>query len=132
MRLVLVEIEEGVCMDMGNNKWWTKWSSVGSSPKEKESTKSNKEEESDNSTGSKGTTSTAGPKASPQKRGPQHACGLCCRPPRAKEGAVRCSHGHWMHLKCAGITVSQAKKVFRSNGVFQCMCRKARPAKWLQ
>ena len=45
---------------------------------------------------------------------------------------MRCSQGHWMHLKCAGVTVSQAKKVFRSNRVFQCRCRKARPAKWLR
>ena len=35
-------------------------------------------------------------------------------------------------LKCAGVTVSQAKKVFRSSRVFQCRCRKARPAKWLR
>ena len=45
---------------------------------------------------------------------------------------MRCSHGHWMHLKCAGVTVSQAKKMFRSNRVFQCRCRKARLAKWLR
>ena len=37
-----------------------------------------------------------------------------------------------MHLKCARVTVSQAKKVFRSNRVCQCRCRKARPAKGLQ
>ena len=105
---------------------------VGSSPKEIESAKPNINEESVSSMGSNGTTSTVGPKAWSQKRGPKHACGLCCRPMRAKEGAVRCSHGHWMHLKCAGVTVSQAKKVFRSNRVFQCRCRKASPAKWLR
>ena len=37
-----------------------------------------------------------------------------------------------MHLKCAGITVSEAKKVFHSTRVFQCRCRKARPTKWLR
>ena len=130
--VVLVETEDGGCMDMGNNKWWTKWLGVGSSPKEKESTKPDNNEESDSSTSSNGTASTVGPEAWSQKRGPKHACGLCCRPLRAKEGAVRCSQGHWMHLKCAGVTVSQAKKVFRSNRVFQCRCRKARPAKWLR
>ena len=94
--LVLVEMEEGGCMDMGNNKWWTKWLGVESSPKEMESTKPNNKEESDSSMSSNGTTNTAGLEAWSQKRGPKHACGLCCRPLRAKEGAMRCSHGHWM------------------------------------
>ena len=48
--LVLVEMEEGGCMDMANNKWWTKWLGVGSSPKEKESTKPNINEDSDSNT----------------------------------------------------------------------------------
>ena len=116
--LVLVEAEDGGCMDMGNNRWWTKWLGVGSSPKEKGSTKPDNNEESDNITSSNGTTSTVGPEAWSQKRGPKHARGLWCRPLRAKEGVVRCSHGHWMYLKCAGVTVSQAKKVFGSNKVF--------------
>ena len=130
--VVLVEAEDGGCMDMGNNRWWTKWLGAGSTPKEKENTKPDNNEESDSSTSSNGIASTVGLEAWSQKRGPKHACGLCCRPLRAKEGAVRCSQGHWMHLKCAGVTVSQAKKVFRSNRVFQCRCRKARPAKWLR
>ena len=106
MPLVLVEMEEGGCMDMGNNKWWTKWLGVGSSPKEKESTKPNNNEESDNNMSSSGTPSTVGPEAWSQKRGPKHACGLCCRPLRAKEGAMGCNHRHWMHLTCAGVTAS--------------------------
>ena len=28
--LVTVEMQEGGCMDTGNNKWWTKWLGVGS------------------------------------------------------------------------------------------------------
>ena len=52
-------------------------------------------------------------------------------PLRAKEGAVRCGNGYWMHLTCGGVTVSKAKQVFRNNRVFQCSYRKARTAKWL-
>ena len=48
--LVLEEMEEGGCMDMGNNKWWTKWLGVGSSPQEMGSTKPNIAEESDGNT----------------------------------------------------------------------------------
>ena len=110
--LVLVEAQEGGCMDMGNNKWWTRWMGVGRPPKEMESTKPNNEEESVICMGSNGTTSTAGPKGSSPKCGPRHACGLWCTPPRAKEGVLRCSHGHWMHLKCAGVTVFQGKEGF--------------------
>ena len=55
---------------------------VGSSPKEKESTKPN--EESDNSTSSNGTTSTVEPEAWSQKCSPNHTCGLCCIPLRPK------------------------------------------------
>ena len=69
------------------------------------STKHGNDEESDSSMGSNGTTSRVGPEAWSQKRRTKHACGLCCRPLRAKEGAVRFNHGHWMHLKCAGVTV---------------------------
>ena len=67
-------------MDMGNNKWWTKWLGVGSTPAEKGSTKHNNDKESDNNMGSSGTTSTVGPEAWWQKHGPKHSCGLWCRP----------------------------------------------------
>ena len=61
--MVLVEAEDGGCMDMGNNRWWTKWLGVGSSPREKESTKPDNNEERDSSTSSNGTASTVGPEA---------------------------------------------------------------------
>ena len=97
----------------------------------KEQTKGNNDETRDNGTCSSGKASTEGPEAGPQKPGLKHPCGLCCRPMRAKEGVVQCSHRHWMHLKCAEVTVSQAKKVCRGNKTFQCRCGKARPAKWM-
>ena len=63
MPLVLVEMAEGGCMDMGNNKWWTKWLGVESTPREKGCTKHNNDEEKDSSMVGSGTTSTAGPQA---------------------------------------------------------------------
>ena len=88
-------------MDMGNNKWRTQWLGVGSSQREKESTKPNNVEESDISMSSNGTTSTMGQETWLQKRSPKHAYGLCRRLLRAEEEAVRCNDGHWMHFKCA-------------------------------
>ena len=36
----------------------------------------------------------------PCETSPKYVCGLYCRPLRAKEGAVQCSNGHWMRLRC--------------------------------
>ena len=127
--LVLVGIEESGCVR--NNKWWTEWLRVRTTQVEKEKTKGNNDEESGSNTCNSGKASMVGLEAWSQKRGPKHACGLWCKPLRAKEGVVRYNHGHWMHLKCAGVTVPQTKKVFRGKRVLHCTCKKARPAKWL-
>ena len=64
--------------------------------------------------------------------GPKHACGLCNRPVRRGQGAVKCGHGHWIHLQCAGYTAAQAWKVLREKREFRCKCKKARVQKWLE
>ena len=62
---------------------------------------------------------------------PKHRPGLCCRPLREQEGAVRCGQGPCGHFCCLGApTLALPQRVLDGGTDFVCQCGAARVMKW--